>query len=157
VVLSVVAPIVIGVVLDRIGQIPNASPSRPDQILHRSVLQEGRLEGPFFADPKIAVRRASGSRPHLRNIAIASVESGRVRLGAHNPQTCIVQEAMGGTVAANLVVMRFVVFLYRAKNLLSPPPVEEIHELGGSPARIGRASRVLPILVVKLFPLSLES
>src|SRR5580658_3336665 len=109
VVVPVIAPVVVGVILDRVGEIPNAPAGGSHQVLHRAVLKERSFKRSLLLQPLVVVWGSCRAGPDLGDVAVAALELRQARLRAYDSPTCVVDQAVGRHVATDVGAVGLVV------------------------------------------------
>src|SRR5579859_5614000 len=95
-VFAVIGPVVVGVVLDGVVQVPDRTAGGTDEILHGAVFEEGSFKRARADFATILVRFAGGAGPDLGDVAIAALNFSETGFGADNAPLGVVEEAVRG-------------------------------------------------------------
>ena len=153
----VIVPVVIGIILDGVVQIPDAATGGAHEILHRAVFQKRSLEGSFLEFAAIDIRRARGAGPDLRDVTIATFQLRETGLGTNYVPRSVVQETMRRHIAMDVAAGALVIILHIGKDLLQRAAIEKVFQLGRAPLGINRDMRCLPGFAVVTLPFAFET
>ncbi len=151
-----VAPVIAGIILNRIGQKPQGLAAAGQHIFHTGIFQKGILEGAFLFQAIKDLWRACGAGPHLRNKAVAFGDVHEIRFRTDNVPVGIVDQTVRRHVAAKINSFGCCILFGVSKERLVGTEIKVLLQLGRFEPGLRRGGGILPRLAVIALPFLFE-